>query len=93
MSSKAPAFLKGKYTEAKDKKKDAQMTKGLTPAQKREFEKKDKAHGDKKKPVTMQQDKKIDAKIIKGIKKHTAHEKREGKAGEKREHAKKTGKK
>ena len=92
-SSKAPAFLKGKYTEAKDKKKDAQMTKGLTPAQKREFEKKDKAHGDKKKPATMQQDKKIDAKIIKGIKKHTAHEKREGKAGEKREHAKKTGKK
>jgi hypothetical protein len=68
MSSKAPAFLKGKYTEAKDKKKDAQMTKGLTPAQKREFEKKDKAHGDKKKPATMQQDKKIDAKIIKGIK-------------------------
>jgi hypothetical protein len=45
MSSKAPAFLKGKYTEAKDK-----------------------AHGDKKKPATMQQDKKIDAKIIKGIK-------------------------
>jgi hypothetical protein len=63
-----PAFLKGKYTEAKDKKKDAQMTKGLTPAQKREFEKKDRAHGDKKKPKTMQQDKKIDAKIIKGIK-------------------------
>jgi hypothetical protein len=88
-----PAFLKGKYTEEKDKKKDAKMTKGLTPAEKREFEKKDKAHGDKKKPKTMQQDKKIDAKIIKGIKKHSAHEKREGKAGEKREHAKKTGKK
>lgn len=67
-SNKTPAFLKGKYTEAKDKKKDAQMTKGLTPAQKREFEKKDKAHGDKKKPATMQQDKKIDARIIKGIK-------------------------
>lgn len=82
-----PAFLKGKYTEAKDKKKDAQMTKGLTPAEKREFEKKDKAHGDKKKPKTMQQDKKIDAKIISGIKKHSAHEKREGKAGEKREHS------
>jgi hypothetical protein len=82
-----PAFLKGKYTEAKDKKKDAQMTKGMTPAEKREFEKKDKAHGDKKKPKTMAEDKKIDAKIIRGIKKHSAHEKREGKAGEKREHA------
>jgi hypothetical protein len=44
------------------------MTKGLTPAEKREFEKKDKAHGAKKKPKTMQEDKKIDAKIIKGIK-------------------------
>lgn len=63
-----PAFLKGKYTEAKDKKKDAQMTKGMTAAEKREFEKKDKAHGDKKKPKTMAEDKKIDAKIIKGIK-------------------------
>jgi hypothetical protein len=37
----------------------------------------------------MAEDRKIDAKIIKGIKKHSAHEKREGKAGEKREHAKK----
>lgn len=84
-SSKTPPFLKGKYTEKKDKEKDAQMTKGLSPAEKREFEKKDKAHGDKKKPRTMQEDKKIDARIISGIKKHTAHEKREGKAGEKRE--------
>lgn len=90
---KMPPWLKGKYTEEKDKKKDAQMTKGLTPAEKREFEKKDKAHGDKKKPKTMQEDKKIDAKIIRGIKKHSAHEKREGKAGEKREHARKTAKK
>jgi hypothetical protein len=87
-----PAFLKGKYTEEKDKKKDAKMTKTLTPAEKREFEKKDKAHGDKKKPKTMAEDKKIDAKIIKGIKKHSAHEKAEGKKGEKAEN-KKTGKK
>jgi hypothetical protein len=58
----------GKYTEKQDKTKDARMTKGLTPAEKREFEKKDKAHGAKKKPKTMQEDKKIDAKIIKGIK-------------------------
>ena len=90
-----PSFLKGKYTESKDKKKDAQMTKGLSPKEKAEFEKKDKAHGAKAKPKTMQQDKKIDAKIIKGIKKHSAHEKREGKASEKREDAreKKAGKK
>jgi hypothetical protein len=72
--------MKGKYTEAKDKKKDAKMTKGLTPAEKREFEKKDKAH---KKPKTMQEDKKMDAKIIKGIKKHSAHEKREKSTGKK----------
>lgn len=63
-----PAYEKGKYTETKDKKKDAAMTKGLTAAEKREFEKKDKAHGAKAKPKTMAQDKKIDAKIIKGIK-------------------------
>lgn len=63
-----PAFLKGKYTEEKDKKKDAKMTKGMTPKQKADFAKKDKAHGDKKKPKTMQEDKKMDAKIIKGIK-------------------------
>ena len=64
----AKSFEKGKYTEAKDKKKDAKMTKGLSPKEKAEFEKKDKAHGDKKKPKTMQEDKKIDAKIIAGIK-------------------------
>lgn len=63
-----PAYEKGKYTESKDKKKDAAMTKGMTAAEKREFEKKDKAHGAKAKPKTMPQDKKIDAKIIKGIK-------------------------
>lgn len=58
----------GKYTEAKDEKKDAKMTKGLSKKEKAEFEKKDKAHGKKKKPKTMAEDKKIDAKIIKGIK-------------------------
>lgn len=61
-----PAFLKGKFTEEKDKKKDAKMTKGMTPKQKAEFEKKDKAH---KKPKTMQEDKNMDAKIIKDVKK------------------------
>ena len=63
-----PAFLKGKYTEEKDKKKDAAMTKNLTPEQKKRFEKMDKAHGDKKKPKTMKEDKKIDSKIIKKVK-------------------------
>ena len=63
------AFEKGKYTEAKDKKKDAKMTKGMSPAQKAKFEKADNAHGKKKKPKTMAEDKKIDAKIIKKIKK------------------------
>jgi len=67
-TKKTPADERGKYTEKQDKTKDARMTKGLTPAEKREFEKKDKAHGAKKKPKTMQEDKKIDAKIIKGIK-------------------------
>jgi hypothetical protein len=79
-------YLKGKYTEAKDKKKDAAMTKNLSRDQKAKFEKMDKAHGDKKKPKTMQEDKKIDAKIIKKIKSSDkAHEKREGKKGEKAE--------
>ena len=60
-----PEFLKGKYTEAKDKKKDAAMTKGMTPAEKKKFEAKDKAHA---KPKTMAEDRKKDAKIIKDIK-------------------------
>lgn len=62
-----PAFLKGKYTEEKDKKKDAAMTKNLTPEQKKRFEKMDKAHGDKKKSKTMKEDKKMDSKIIKKV--------------------------
>ena len=62
------SYEKGKYTEAKDKKKDAAMTKGMTPAQKAKFEKMDKAHGDKKKPKTMAEDKKMDSKIIKKVK-------------------------
>ena len=66
----AAGFMKGKYTEAKDKKKDAKMLKkaGFDKDEKAKFEKADKAHGAKKKPKTMAEDKKIDAKIIKGIK-------------------------
>jgi len=61
------SYEKGKYTEAKDKKKDAAMTKNITPEQKKRFEAEDKKHGAKKKPSTMKEDKKIDAKIIKKI--------------------------
>jgi hypothetical protein len=61
-----PKHLDDKYTEAKDKKKDAKMTKGMTPDQKAKFEKADKKH---KKPKTMAEDRKMDAKIIKKIKK------------------------
>lgn len=64
-------YLKGKYTESKDKKKDAAMLKkaGFDKDEKAKFEKADKAHGKKKKPKTMQEDKKIDAKIIRKLKK------------------------
>jgi hypothetical protein len=66
----AAGFMTGKYTESKDKKKDSAMLKksGLDKDERKEFEKKDKAHGAKKKPKTMAEDKKIDAKIIKGLK-------------------------
>lgn len=57
----------GKYTEKQDKTKDARMTKGLSPAEKKKFEKMDKAHAAKKKPKTMEEDKKVDAKNIKKI--------------------------
>mgnify|MGYP006287847633 CR=1 FL=1 len=68
---KSCGCMKGKYTEAKDKKKDASMLKKakFDKDEKAKFEKMDKAHGKKKKPKTMQEDKKIDAKIIKKIKK------------------------
>lgn len=94
----AASYEKGKYTESKDKKKDAAMLRkaGLDKEERKEFEKKDKAHGDKKKPRTMAEDKKIDAKIISGIKaKEKRHEAREGKKGEKAEdkREKKSGKK
>ena len=58
-------------TEGKDKKKDAAMLKkaGLTSkADKAKFEKMDDAHAKKKMPKTMQEDKKVDAKIIAKIK-------------------------
>jgi len=74
----AMGFSSGKYTEAKDKKKDAKMLKkaGFDKDEKAKFEKADKAHGAKKKPKTMAEDKKIDAKIIKKIKKSNKDDKK-----------------
>ena len=83
-----PAYNKGKYTEAKDKKKDAAMLRkaGLDKDEKAKFEKLDKAHGAKKKPKTMAEDAKIDSKLIKKVKsEHKKHEAKEGKRGEKKE--------
>lgn len=78
--------MTGKYTKSSDEKMDSYLTRKLDKEQKEDFEKKDKAHGKKKKPKTLQEDVKIDKKIIKGIKKkEAAHEKREGKKGEKAE--------
>jgi hypothetical protein len=76
----AMGYMSGKYTESKDKKKDAKMLKkaGLDKDEKEKFEKADKAHG-KKKPKTMAEDKKIDAKIISKIKKSDKDDKKEKK--------------
>lgn len=85
-----PEYMKGKYTESKDKPKDKAMLKerGLTSAKdKADFKKADDAHAKKSKPKTMKEDSKIDAKIMDKLakKKHSAHEKRESKKTEKRE--------
>lgn len=86
--AKKPPFEKGKYTEAKDAKKDAAMLKkaGLDKDEKKAFKKADAAHGKAKKPKTMAEDKKIDAGIIKKVKAgEKKHEAKETKRGEKRE--------
>ena len=61
--------MKGKYTKESDEKMDSYLTRKLNPEQKKKFEKADKAHGKKKKPKTLQEDAKIDKKIIKKISK------------------------
>jgi len=55
------------YNEKNDDPQDKRRTRGMTPAEKREYEKKDKAHGKKKKPKTMAEDDKVDKKIRKEI--------------------------
>ena len=74
----AAGLMTGSYTEAKDKKKDAKMLKkaGFDKDEKAKFEKADKAHGKKKKPKTMEEDRKKDAKIIKKIKKSDKDDKK-----------------
>ena len=74
--------MKGKYTESSDKKMDAYLTKGLSKKEKAEFKKKDTAHGNKKKPKTIAEDRKKDNAIIKKVK---AKEKAEEKAEKKKE--------
>lgn len=79
----AKAFMKGKYTKSKDEKMDAHLLRkaGITEKDdKAKFEKMDKAHGKKKKPKTIAEDRKIDEKIIKKVKKkEKAEEKAEKK--------------
>ena len=76
--------MKGKYTKSKDEKMDARLLRkaGITEKDdKKKFEKMDTAHGKKKKPKTIAEDRKIDEKIIKKVKKH---EKAEEKAEKKK---------
>lgn len=56
------------YNEKNDKKQDAKTTKGMTAAERREYERMDKAHGAKKKPKTMAEDRKIDEANARKIK-------------------------
>lgn len=72
------AYEKGTYSEAKDKMKDARMLEkaGFDKDEKKKFKKADKAHAKKKKPKTMAEDKEIDAKIIKKIKKSDKDDKK-----------------
>lgn len=83
MSKKVPPFMKGKYTKAKDEKMDARLMRraGIKDKDdKAEFEKLDKAHGKKKKPKTIAEDRKKDDAIIKKVKaKEKAEEKQEKK--------------
>lgn len=83
------------YNEKNDKKQDAKTEKGMSPAEKRELHKMDKAHGKRNKPETQTADRKIDERLKKkAIKKVEArHEAKEGKAGEKREDKREAAKK
>ena len=59
---------KGKFTDAKNKRQDAKLTKGLTPKEKAEYKRLDEASHKKKRPTTMKQDIAKDKKIVAQIK-------------------------
>lgn len=83
----AKPFMKGKYTKSKDEKMDAHLLRkaGITEKDdKAKFEKADKAHGKKKKPKTIAEDRKIDEKIIKKVKKHEREEEKKEKKEKKK---------
>ncbi|MFN9961471.1 MAG: hypothetical protein ACK55I_51005 [bacterium] len=71
------------YNEKNDAKQDAKTKKGMSAAEKKEFEKMDKAHGKKNKPESQTADRKIDEKLKKkAIKKvEKRHEAKEGNKG------------
>lgn len=56
-----------KYTEKNDKKQDAKTTKGMTPKQKAAFKKADEKH---RKPKSQEDDKRMDEKIAKRVRKN-----------------------
>jgi hypothetical protein len=58
----------GKFTDAKNKKQDAKITKGLTPKEKAEYKRLDAASHKKKRPTTMKQDIAKDKRIVSKIK-------------------------
>ena len=58
----------GKFTDPKNKKQDAKLTKGLTPKEKTEYKRLDEASHKKKRPTTMKQDIAKDKKIVAQIK-------------------------
>jgi len=58
----------GKFTDAKNKKQDAKLTKGLTPKEKAEYKRIDEASHKKNRPTTMKQDIAKDKKIVEKIK-------------------------
>lgn len=86
--AKTPSFMKGKYTKAKDEKMDARLMRkaGITDKDdKADFEKMDKAHGKKKKPKTIAEDRKKDEAIIKKVKKKEREEEKKEKKKKKKD--------
>lgn len=61
--------MRGKYTKKDDEKMDDYLQKkaGITKKEHAKYEKMDKAHVAKKKPKTLEEDKKQDKKILKKI--------------------------